>query len=153
MDYIRLVDSSIWIAFNRLGRLDVLLRVPGITIAPQVFYELRRGKDDLAQRVAHLEDGTVEQLDVSEDVASTLIWISQDVYHISQADAVQVVYAACCEEVILYMRDTVAERVAVRYGTSVRQHGALAEDMAKLGILSPADAETLKGELDNYFSR
>ncbi len=151
MGYIRLVDSSIWIAFHHLGRLDILLKLPGIKIVPQVLYELRRGTDDLAQRVAHLEDGTVEQLEVDCEVRDTMLAIGQFHYGIGTADAVQVVYAKLCKEVILYMRDTDAERVGVKFGTFVRQHGALVEDMRELGILSPAEEKTLRRDLDNYF--
>lgn len=114
--------------------------------------ELKRGHDDLAERVNHLEDDLIEQLEIDESVANTLAWILQQ-KGIGQADALQISYAVNSQQkTIIYMRDTDAERVAAGSGVDIRTHAGLVADMVKLHILTPAEAKDLKKKLDAHFS-
>jgi len=146
----RLVDSSVWIAFKRLGMLEVLLKLPGLKVAPQVLYELRRGSDDLAEKVKHLCDSSIEAID-ADDVGGTLIWIAQDKYGISKTDAVQVVYVLKARDTVLYMRDRDAERVAVLLGTQAKSLEQLVADLIQCSVISPKEARALSQKLDKYF--
>lgn len=120
----RLADSNIWIAFRRIGRLDLLLSVPGIAIAKCVVRELRLGTDDLAERIERslgddcfsVEIGGDETTDTLADVLKEKDERLPDHVRgkrLSDGDALQVAYAKTnSATTILYMRDGRAERQA-----------------------------------------
>jgi len=151
----RLADSSIWIAFYRIGRFEVLLKLPNIAIARPALRELRLGSDDLPDRVQDALADDCFDLDVSNSVSDTLgnILGVKD-RRLSQADAAQVAYACHhSDRTVLYMRDGPAERQAKQIGAPVRNHEALVEDMVELQVVTLEEGADLRRQLDVYFAK
>lgn len=150
----RLVDSSLWIAFHRIGRLSLLLRLPSIAIARVVLRELQRGRDELPQRIGRALRGRCFDLDLeADDLAATLadILTARD-RRLSAPDAIQVAWAQLhAQTTVLYMRDTPAQQQARGTGAPVRGHQELLRDMVALGLLTPDEAVEVGGELERYF--
>ncbi len=152
----RLADSSIWIAFHRIGKLNLLLSVPGIAAARCVVSELRIGTDTLAERIARQLGSDCFDIELEDNmVASTLADVLQAKDNrLSRADALQVAYARVhSDSTVLYMRDGPAERQASEIGAPVRRHGMLVEHMVDLGMLREDDGAKLRTQLDVYFDR
>ena len=148
----RLLDSSIWIAFNRIGELQILLQVPELAAAPVVAEELRRGRDDLASSIRNLVRPEI-RTESDDPAASTLVWILEN-QGISQADAAQIVYAqAHPQDAVLYMRDHPAEQVAARIGVGIRGHTDLVREMQDLGLIDTQRAHEILERLQAYFER
>jgi len=152
----RLADSSIWIAFHRIGRLNLLLSMPGIAAARCVVSELRIGTDDLAERITQQLGSDCFDIEFEDGmVASTLADVLQAKDNrLSRADALQVAYARVhSDSIVLYMRDGPAERQARGIGAPVRRHGTLVEHMVELGIVGEDKSAKLRVQLDAYFDR
>jgi predicted nucleic acid-binding protein len=148
---VRLLDSSTWIAFHNVGRIEVLLRLPDLAITRRVLGELR-GK--LGNRVeAAIQQGRVQIIDSVETPAEDLTWILLSKgarTHVSEADAGQVALAAARPGTILYMRDARAE--ALDPNADIRWPRDLVDDMVELGLTDPEGAVGLKADLDAYFT-
>lgn len=151
----RLIDPSIWIAFYRIGRLEALLRLPGIAIARPAVRELRLGTDDLSERVQKALGDDCFDVDISGGVSDTLSDIlSLRDRRLSEADSSQVAYATQHSHcTVLYVRDGPAERQARGIGAPVRSHLALVEDMIKLKVISQAEALRLQEQLEAYYGQ
>lgn len=151
----RLADSSIWIAFFRIDRIEVLFKLPGIAIARPALRELRCGKDDLSQRVQRALGDDCFDLDISNGVSDTLSDIlGVKDRRLSQADTAQVAYACHhSDRTVLYMRDGPAERQAKQIGAPVRNHEALVEDMLELEVITLEEGADLRRQLDDYFAK
>ena len=152
----RLADSSIWIAFYRIGRLGTLLSVPGLAIARPVVRELRAGTDDLARRVEGTLGADCFDVEIVADgLTATLTDILQvNDKRLSDADASQVAYAQThADATRLYMRDGPAQRQARRIGAPVSSHEDLVDDMVRLSVLAPEQGAELRRQLTEYFQR
>lgn len=132
----RLLDASIWIAFYRIGELDLLLRLPGLCITPRGLRELEHPRDDLAARVKHLLDKSIAEAEAGEAV-KTLAWVlQQGEGRLSETDALEIAIATdASREVVLYMRDWPAEMAAALAGSAVRTYRQLVEEMEQEGLI------------------
>ncbi len=153
MAHQRLVDTSIWIAFGRIRKLNTLLSMPDLAVSASVRRELMRGRDNLAEAVAHLVIDDIDEQQIDGGEVALRIWMLHDGCGISLADAGQVIYASRTPGVILYMRDRNAQRVGARVGADVRDHRALVDDMRTLRVLGERAAERLRHALDAEFER
>ena len=151
---LRLVDSSIWIACNRIGHLQLLVNMPDIGISHAVHGELRGGRDNLASKTQALVVNDITDMLLANDnsEATTLLYLIQDKDGISRPDAEQAVYVRLHPEACLYMRDTDAQIAALRGGGDVRDHRQLVADMQEEGIVGEGLAKHLLEALDDYFS-
>ena len=152
----RLADSSIWIAFHRIGELDLLLSVPGIAIAKPVVIELKSGTDDMAKRIENALGADCFDVEVMSDgVTGTLSDILQVKDRaLTEADASQVAYAQTHSATTrLYMRDGPAQRQAKRIGAPVSSHEKLVDDMEKLEVITPKRGTQLRRKLTEHFER
>lgn len=150
----RLLDASIWIAFYRIGELDLLLRLPGLCITPRGLRELEHPRDDLAARVKHLLDKSIAEAEAGEAV-KTLAWVLQQGQgRLSETDALEIAIATdASREVVLYMRDWPAEMAAALAGSAVRTYRQLVEEMEQEGLIRAEEREALITSLDEYYAR
>jgi len=162
---LRLADSSIWIAFKRIGKLDLLLSMPGIAVARPVLTQLELGWDDLPERIERRLAKAAFDVDIDDGLAGTLSDVLQakqrtqaghtrGVRLADETDTVQLAYACVHRDTVaLYMRDAQAERLGASVGARLRTHVQLLEDMIAEGLLSPEEAAEVMAGLDVHFAR
>ena len=151
---LRLVDSSIWIAFHRRGHTEALLRLPGLGISRGVLLELRRGGGSLPSLLEDLVVQGIGGLSIDDEPAATVaLCLSQR--GISMQDAAQAAYAAVhsLDGVCLYMRDTEAEIAGGSIGADIRDHHRLVDDMLELHAIDGSEARSIRADLEAEFPR
>lgn len=152
----RLVDASIWIAFFKIGQLDLLLKLPDLAITSRVLRELEGDPDHLRQTVRRaIDSGTVDLVPLGDADAETLagILLAEDGNrtNVSQADAEQVTLAAISERAVLYMCDRNAENLSAN--ADVRTYEDLVNDMVDLHVIDLRQRHHLLNHLRPYYTR
>lgn len=150
----RLLDASIWIAFYRIGELDLLLRLPGLCITPRGLRELQDPRDDLACTVHHLADKTIAEAEADQLVETLALTLQARDRRLSEADAFEIAIARNrWEDTVLYMRDWAAEIAGALVGAPIRTHQQLVEEMEQLGLLGEEGRADLMQRLDQEYER
>jgi len=147
---LRLVDSSIWIAFYRAEQLHILLRLPNIGLSSAVHGELKRGKDTLPDQVAHLVTEEVGHFELDGEDGLRFRMLAVE---FGPPDAGQMLHVKREWDTCLYMRDSRAAREAAATGGDVRTWHRLLDDLEEEGELTKAERERCEAALEAEFAR
>ena len=150
----RLVDASIWIAFFKIGQLDLLLKLPDLAISARVLRELEDRPDYLTQAVPRAIDGGAIDLVPLGDVDTetlTEVLLAKDGKrtNVSEADAEQLALAATSQRAVLYMCDRNMRNLSTN--VDIRPCAELINDMVDLHVVDLRQRHHLLTHLRAYY--
>ena len=146
---LRLVDSSIWIAFYRAGQVYLLKRLPDLAVTPGVLEELGRKGDTLR---GHAEPFATDLtgVELSNGLIAVLGLLTAE---LGSRDAEQAVYIKHDSTACLYLRDGRAFQRAAVGGGDVRTWRQLLDDLAAESLLTEEERQRCEAALEAEFDR